>query len=115
MAAGIRLDFLLTAKPGSDWIETTGFPMDGILCRVRAQFRQWDRAWMISVFLPTGSPVVQGAVANDGEDVFDNVVVTGRPPGRLVVVDTLGKSRDPGLDDWRSGVWLVYVPAALLS
>lgn len=114
MAAGLRLDFLLTAKPGADWIETSAVVLDGVNCRVRAQFRQWDRAWMISLFLATGSPVVQGAIANDGEDVLGDVVVTGRPLGKLLVVDSIGKARNPDLDDWRAGVWLVYVPTVLL-
>lgn len=114
MAAGIRLDFLLNAAPGSDLIETSGFVMDGLNCRVRALFRYWDSLWMISVFSPTGSGIVQGAAALDGEDMFGNVVVTGRPPGKLLIVDTLGKNRNPGLNDWRAGVWMVYVPAVLL-
>lgn len=114
MATGIRLDFLLAARAGTDLIETAAFTMDGISCRVRAQFRQFDRGWMVSVWLPSGLPVIQGQLANDGEDMFGNVVVTGMPPGRLVVVDTTGKHRDPDLDDWRAGVWLVYVPTGLL-
>lgn len=114
MTAGLRLDFLLSAALGSDYIETTGVVLDALNCRVRAQYRYWDKAWMVSLFLPTGAPVIQGATANHGEDVLSNVVVEGRPPGQLLVYDTSGKERDPGLDDWRAGVWLVYVPAVLL-
>lgn len=114
MAAGLRLDFLTNAPAGTDYIETSAVTLDGISCRVRAQFRQWDKAWMVSLWRPTGDPLVQGALANDGEDVLGNVVVTGRPPGKLLVVDSLGKGRDPDLGDWRAGVWLVYVPAVLL-
>lgn len=113
MTAGKRLDFLLTANGDTEeLVTTTDVLLDGKSYQARAQYRPWDDAWMLSLYTPSGTAIVEGALANDGEDVLSNVVHPNRPPGRLLVKDTLGSLRNPGSKDWRSGVWLVYVPLA---
>ena len=111
MTAGKRLDFMLTASGDTEELVTiTDVVLDGASYQVRAQYRVYDDAWMISMYTPSGTAIIEGALANHGEDMLDNIVSEDRPPGQLLVWDTLGSERDPTSIDWRSGVWLVYVP-----
>lgn len=92
---GKRLDFLLSTQ--TDRISTASVTLDGRAYAVTAQLRRWDRAWMISLATAGGAPILDCATANNGEDLLGSIVVTGRPPGRLLVRDTSGRNRDPGI------------------
>lgn len=108
MTTAYRLDFLMVSP--TDRISTASVTLDGRAYFVQAQFRRWDKAWMISLASATGAAIIDGAIANDGEDLLGSIVVEGRPPGQLLVRDTAGQHRNPDFTDWRSGVELVYVP-----
>lgn len=113
MTAGKRLDFLLTANGATEeLVTTTDVVLDGKSYQARVQHRAWDDSWMGSLYTPSGAAIVEGALCNDGEDWLANIEHPDRPPGQLLVKDTLGMLRNPGASDWRSGVWLVYVPLA---
>ena len=107
-----RLDFMLTANGDTDEFQSSLVQLDGRTFQVKAVHRRWDDTWMGSLYTASGTAIIEGAVCNHGEDWLSNVVHPDRPPGKLMVVDTLGSHRDPGAQDFRSGVWLAYVPAA---
>ncbi len=86
--------------------------LDGTWYGLRLCFNTRMRSWTLDVAAADGTPLVLGLRVVVGVSLLAPIGVQGLPRGQLFAVDALGEGRDPGRDDLRERVELVYRPAA---
>jgi len=87
--------------------------LDDVTISIRLNFNTRARLWVMDIYAQDGAPIVQGLALVEGTDLWAPFRHDARlPPGQLFVVDTSGKHRDPGKDDLRSDIRIVYRSAA---
>jgi hypothetical protein len=87
--------------------------LEATVIALRLNFNTRARSWTLDLEAEDGSPIVRGLRLVEGVDLLAPFRYDGRlPPGQLFVRDTSGAHRDPGRDDLRADVRIVYRPAA---
>lgn len=83
--------------------------LEGVTVSLRLNFNTRARTWTLDLESEDGTGIVRGLRLVEGCDLWKPYRYTGKlPPGQLFVRDTSGLHRDPGRDDLRGDIRLVY-------
>lgn len=87
--------------------------LESVTLSLRLNFNTRARTWTLDLAAEDGDPIVNGLRVVEGVDLLAPFRYDGRlPPGQLFARDTSGLHREPGRDDLRADIRLVYRNAA---
>lgn len=87
--------------------------LESVTIALRLNFNSRARTWTLDIEASDGAPIVRGLRLVEGVDLLAPFRYDDRlPPGQLFVRDTSGAHRDPGRDDLRADVRMIYRPIA---
>lgn len=102
---------LLGMDTSSDAVVTARWELDGVTYVIRRLWVERESSWVVNIYTDDMLPLVVGAFARVGVDLFDNVAApaaSARPPGRLILEDVSGAGAELGFDGWGRTHRLVY-------
>lgn len=102
---------LLGMDTSSDAVVTGRWELDGVTYVIRRTWVEREASWVVSIYTEDQQPIIVGAFARVGVDLFDSVAAaaaSARPPGRLILEDVSGAGAELGFEGWGRTHRLVY-------
>lgn len=109
MADQLFLATLRSVRPAYRWRSR----LDGVFYTFRCAYNTRRRLWHLDLRTSEGEALVLGIPILVGVSLLEPWRgLAGFPPGQIIAQDTTGQDRDPGRQDLRGVVRLIYRPEA---